>query len=180
VFEWLTPIHAPGGSRDRHDDWPWFISWVPRTWTSFEMFRPPRQIFGNQKYWCAMWTGEVFQDLSYNETVAFHNLVIGPKPLPRPGEWQITKVYYKDRPIIMLWQFLLFVLPAYFINPWLTIPAAIASMFLINYYFAFTTKGGHHFRIGARWTDPNTDQKIKYNYVTYPSVAYKRLKEFRT
>lgn len=34
------------------------------------------------------------------------------------------------------------------------------------WYFAFTTKGGTHFRIGARWD--NVD-----NYVEWPEVAIK-------
>jgi len=34
-------------------------------------------------------------------------------------------------------------------------------------YFAFTTKGGMHFRVGARWDDVD-------DYVEFPSVAIKR------
>lgn len=37
------------------------------------------------------------------------------------------------------------------------------------WYFAFTTKKGLHFRIGARWDDVD-------NYVEFPSIAIKRLK----
>lgn len=35
------------------------------------------------------------------------------------------------------------------------------------WYFAFTTKGGIHFRIGARWDDVD-------DYVEFPSIAIKR------
>lgn len=35
------------------------------------------------------------------------------------------------------------------------------------WYFAFTTRGGTHFRIGARWDDVD-------GYVEWPSVAVKR------
>jgi hypothetical protein len=36
------------------------------------------------------------------------------------------------------------------------------------WYFAFTTKGGTHFRIGARWDDVDS-------YTEFPSIAIKRV-----
>jgi len=64
------------------------------------------------------------------------NNKMGPKPIPLPGQWQFTIVQEKKG-----W-------PLY-------LP-----------YFAFTTKGGIHFRIGARWDDID-------NYYVFPSFGIK-------
>lgn len=40
------------------------------------------------------------------------------------------------------------------------------------WYFAFTTKGGWHFRVGARWDDVD-------DYVEMPSIAIKRVVDGR-
>lgn len=61
-----------------------------------------------------------------------------PKPITSPGTWQIS-----------------------------LFPAAPAPLRWLPLYLAFTTAGGRHFRIGARWDDVD-------NYVTFPTIATKR------
>ena len=90
-----------------HDDYylTW-TRWIPRSATSWCIKAPPIQLLGNQE-------GEA---LAADGT-------IGPKPIPRPGEWQLSIVQIKKG-----WPFFL--------------P-----------YFAWTTEQGTHFRLGARWDD---------------------------
>ncbi len=82
------------------------IRWIPRAATAFCFAEPPIKLLGNQNYWEDAKNGE-----------------LGPKPIPPPGQWQLTVVQVKKG-----W-------PLY-------IP-----------YFALTTKKGTHFRIGCRWDD---------------------------
>ena len=146
-FSFLPPEHRPLGKRDRHDDYPWPFSRIPRSWTSFETIRPPLMILGNQNYWSHFEGGQVVSDLDVDylrkrNPVFF--AVYGPKPIPRPGEWQIS------------------IVRAEFWGYSIRLP-----------YLAFTTKGGWHFRVGARWTDRTLDSF--WNYVTWPSIAIKKL-----
>ncbi|MBI4160745.1 MAG: hypothetical protein HY506_02445 [Candidatus Yanofskybacteria bacterium] len=83
-----------------------FLRWIPFAWTSWCFEEPPILIAGNQNYWEKLPGGSA-----------------GPKPLPRPGEWQLSIIQIKRG-----W-------PLFF-------P-----------YFSFTTQDGLHFRIGCRWDD---------------------------
>lgn len=60
-----------------------------------------------------------------------------PKPITEPGTWQLS--FFPRAAWWSLW----------------------------GLYFEFTTAGGLHFRIGARWDDVD-------DYVEWPSVAIKR------
>lgn len=91
--------------------------WIPRSATSWCIDEAPVQLLGNQK-----------------EKAVARNGAVGPKPIPGPGEWQMSAVQLK--------------------NGW--------PLFLP--YFAFTTKGGTHLRIGCRWDDVD-------HYYTFPSFA---------
>ncbi|MBI4459997.1 MAG: hypothetical protein HY648_08060 [Acidobacteria bacterium] len=62
---------------------------------------------------------------------------LGPKPIPLPGRWQVSVVQIK--------------------KGW--------PLFLP--YIAWTSKGGTHFRLGARWDDVD-------HYYTFPSIALAR------
>jgi len=118
-YDWLPPIHRPGGARALHDDYPWPLCYIPRTWTSFKMFGPPQLKAGNQQYWRHWADGRETQD--YKPFGSWW----GPKPIPRPGEWQISVVT-----ISIFWVVKI------------TLP-----------YFAIKTRKGWHVRIGARWSD---------------------------
>ena len=126
----LPPIHDTGGSREVHDDW-LLGSFINRKYTSFCNFKAPVIFFGNQRYWSAfnrelhtkIWQYSELGDLPTQ--VGEYKLDWGPKPIPRPGEWQFSVVTV-DYPRL----------------PTLGLP-----------YLAFTTKYGVSFRIGARWTD---------------------------
>lgn len=97
-----------------------FFQSVPRSYTSRCFVSPPILILGNQEHWARDRAG-----------------VIGPKPIPRKGEWQLSLVQWRQGwPVI---------LP----------------------YFALTTIGGWHFRIGPRWDDID-------HYYTFPSFAIKQ------
>jgi hypothetical protein len=113
VNEGLSPGGClPGYLRERtRDDYSYLFKlfrWVPWTWTSWCFVEPPRMILGNQK-------GR-YPTRDHSAT--------GPKPIPEPGEWQLSVV--QVRPEIPLW-----FLP----------------------YFAWTTKKGNHFSAGCRWDD---------------------------
>ena len=131
--ESLPPIHQPDGARPTHDDYIPGLRWIPRGWTSFKSPLPPRQVAGNQKYWGLPHSGGSWTD------VQFPDGLYGPKPIPRPGEWQVSLVTLPDS-----------------FPRWIKLP-----------YFSYTSRGGHHVRLGARWTD--TD-----DYITFPSIAYKK------
>ena len=80
-YDFLPPIHRPGGARARHDDYPVGLRWVPRTWTSFPLGAIPHLRYGNQRYWHnplagTDWWGDNLDSSQW-----------GPKPIPRPGEW---------------------------------------------------------------------------------------------
>ena len=96
-----------------HTDYLWPFSLIPRRWTSFCWRQPPQKLLGNQ---------ELTRFDKFDEEA--------PKPIPKPGQWQIS------------WPL----------------------------YFAFTTKSGWSFRIGARWDDVDF-------YYTFPAFriwkAYK-------
>lgn len=55
----------------RHKDWPWPLSYIPRSWTSFEA-APPRKWLGNAKLEHAIYQGKAY---AY------------PKPIPDRGQW---------------------------------------------------------------------------------------------
>lgn len=133
----LPPIHQPDGERPSHDDYVPGLEWIPRTWTSFSIETPPRLLFGNQRYWGNFYNGQRLSDSPIPSPVW------GPKPIPRPGEWQFSLV-----------------------------PISISNWGIIVLpYFAFKTKSGLHFRMGARWSDDEG-----FNYVTFPSLAVKMFK----
>ena len=134
----LPPIHRPDGERPKHDDfWPGF-RWIPRNWTSFRLRQAPNQILGNQSYWQNFYTGEVVKDIPYKA-----DYQLGPKPIPRRGEWQLSLV-----------------------------PVEFGAWTLKLPYFAFKSRSGWHFRVGARWSDDHP-----HNYVTFPSLAIKKFKD---
>lgn len=81
-------------------------TWIPFYATSWCLVEPPILLIGNQKSKSQLKNGQE-----------------GPKPIPMPGEWQISIVQIKKK------------LP------------------LILPYAAFTTKSNLHFRIGCRWDD---------------------------
>jgi hypothetical protein len=98
----------PDGRDTRlHDDYYLFFArQVPRRITSWGFVEPPVLLLGNQRQWFRTETGNV-----------------GPQPIPRPGNWQLSMVQiHAGYP---------FFLP----------------------YFALTTGSGWHFRIGCRWDD---------------------------
>jgi hypothetical protein len=90
-----------------HDDYYFYqMRWIPRSATSWCIPQAPILLLGNQRGRAAALDGR-----------------IGPKPVPQPGEWQVSVVQLKrDWPLF---------LP----------------------YVAWTTKDGTHFRFGARWDD---------------------------
>ena len=102
----------PAHLRNRtHDDYSHLFKpfrWVPRSWTSWCFVEPPLLLLGNQK----------------GTLAARNRSTRGPKPIPRPGEWQLSVVQLRER------------LPVFFLP-----------------YFAFTTKKGTHFSVGCRWDD---------------------------
>src|SRR5574341_1308529 len=98
----------------RHTDWIWPFSYIPRAWTSFCHGRfsvPPIRRLGNTPL-----TG--WRDTTF----------LYPKPIPPPGHWHLASPLY----------------------------------------FAFTTKRGLHFRIGARFDDVD-------GYYTIPSLTLKKV-----
>ena len=84
------------------------LRWVPWSWTSWCFVEPPILILGNQT----------------TKAVARDGSSVGPKPIPGPGEWQLSLVQVRTE------------LPICFLP-----------------YFACTTKRGTHFSIGCRWDD---------------------------
>ncbi len=83
-----------------------WTQWIPRSATSWCIAQAPILLLGNQKGRARAQDGR-----------------IGPKPVPEPGEWQVSMVRLKrDWPLF---------LP----------------------YIAWTKKDGTHFRFGARWDD---------------------------
>lgn len=83
----------PSHLRDKnHDDWPWFIAWVPRSWTAVcgeRWSTPPRLILGNSG-----WNG-IDQPQMQHHSVAWldkHGPVL---PIPKPGYWILTAVMYR-------------------------------------------------------------------------------------
>lgn len=63
---------------------------------------------------------------------------VGPAPIGERGSWQISR--FPGAPWYVRW---------------------------LPLYLAFTTKGGRHFRIGARWDDVD-------NYTTFPTIASRK------
>ena len=80
-MNFLPPEHQPGGFRSTHDDYPWPFKWVPRSWTSFMLLRPPVMILGNQQFFCNFFTHETKADRGI--MVGSH--AWGPKPDPGQG-----------------------------------------------------------------------------------------------
>jgi len=99
----------PDHIRDKyHDDYYFkFMHIIPRKYTFGCFTEPPVMLFGNQNYW----------SLAKNDFV-------GPRPIPRPGEWQFSVILIE-----------------------------IKNMKLYLPYFAFTTSSGWHARIGCKWDD---------------------------
>jgi len=92
---------------DVHCDYYFRVAkYIPWGWTTRCLVQPPIMIAGNSR--STGWTA---------------NGRLGPKPIPEPGEWQLSVIQVKEG-----W-------PLY-------LP-----------YFAVTFSGGMHFRIGTRWDD---------------------------
>jgi len=65
--------------KKRHNDWPWFLRWVPRSWNSFYLGRQaPVLMWGNER---SLRTFKGFRE----------DADVGPAPIPAPGEWQISR-----------------------------------------------------------------------------------------
>lgn len=75
--------------RARHDDWPWPLRYIPRAWTSF-CGNPPDKLLGNQFETAVDWKGKV---------------VLYPKPIPPPGQWQISWPPYVAVTLKNRWHF---------------------------------------------------------------------------
>jgi hypothetical protein len=113
VNEGLSPKGClPGYLKDRsRDDYSYLFRlfrWVPWTWTSWCFAEPPIMLLGNQK----------------GTFPTRDSSAIGPKPIPKPGEWQFSVVQVRAE------------IPIWFLP-----------------YFAYTTQQGSHFSIGCRWDD---------------------------
>lgn len=80
------PQHLVG---KKHDDWIWPLRWVPRSWTSF-CGKPPDKLLGNQI--------EVATEI---EGVVY----VYPKPIPPPGQWQISYPPYIAATLKNRWHF---------------------------------------------------------------------------
>lgn len=79
---------------------------IPFSATAACFVEPPVQVLGSQNFWAESKSG-----------------IVGPKPIPPRGEWQLSLIREKKN--------------------W---PVFIP-------YFAITGKDGWHFRIGCRWDD---------------------------
>ena len=69
---------------ERHLDWPWPLSYIPRSWTSFK-WGVPKKIIGSQK-----------------DTKKDKNNAIGPAPIGEPGSWQISRYPNAPFPLNLL------------------------------------------------------------------------------
>jgi len=141
----LPEIHRRWNARWWHDDlllWKYLRIAIPRWWDALEMVHGPRMITGNQNYLnyndIDLWS-ESFWDTSRHIVSQGDSLMIipkrknnmwpvyCPKPIPPPGQWQLSLCYPKFFDFEM-------VLP----------------------YFAITTKSGWHIRFGCRWSDDSS------------------------
>ena len=64
---------------EHHKDWRWPLCYIPRAWTSWCRGRhfgyPPELLRGN------CWTGK-------------QGIWVYPKPIPQPGQWQLSSPFY--------------------------------------------------------------------------------------
>ena len=68
-----------------HWDWPWPLSYIPRSWTSYCLGkRPPEKILGNQKQ---MRYCEVYKHLPNKKRY-------GPAPIGEPGTWLFAMPFF--------------------------------------------------------------------------------------
>lgn len=89
-YEYLPPIHRPGGARSKHDDYPPGLRWIPRWWDSKPLDDLPYMLAGNQRYWVRFcWPYEEARDIDFERLDGY---CWSPKPIPRPGEWHLMMV----------------------------------------------------------------------------------------
>jgi len=122
----------------RHWDYIWPLLLIPRWVTSWD-WGVPKMIWGDQ-----IETRSIV--VEYWEPKKHYwrfQKVEGPAPIGERGSWQVSR--YPNGYNGMLFKTILRKLPI---------------------YFAFTTRSGIHFRIGARWDDVD-------DYVTFPVIAIK-------
>ena len=81
----------PESLRKGHDDWPWFIAWVPRGWTAkcgSKWPMPPTLLLGDSG-----WTG-ADQSLMGHHTVDWLDEYGKVLPIPKTGHWIVTAAMY--------------------------------------------------------------------------------------
>ena len=151
-YDYLPEIHRPGGLRPRHDDFIPGFRWILRWWLARPLADVPYLLYGNQQYW-------IRNEYPYQEIIdiSWDNIKFkweyAPKPIPRPGEWQLSIV-----------------------------PAKIMGLRFCLPYFAITTKSGRHFRIGlGRLSDDfdDVEKKTRWYCELFP-LAYKKFRGKKT
>ena len=88
--ESALPDHLKG---KLHADYPKWLQWVPRSWTSFTLVQPPRLLLGNQR------------------NFSFAGGSFGPAPIPEPTNTQRVAWSLQGVQITRSWP----VLPLYFV-----------------------------------------------------------------
>src|SRR5258708_1699757 len=77
------PDHLKG---TKHTDFPQFLQWVPRAWTSYLLIQPPALVWGNQKNFAVfrMFIGNSFIRTGDGWLTHWNMEFFGPDPIPDP------------------------------------------------------------------------------------------------